>query len=146
MVLWPWEGEASQVLFETAPTPRHHFAIVQLANGLRALDDLVAGRRLGSVDFVSRFRVQLGNREGILFAGADDAAVTVTVSHGNTTEQIEVLNGVWLSTPLPLVPGTFVTVEWHHADRELRFTTLGPLQPSSETSDAASGWVGYADK
>lgn len=120
------------------------FAVGQLGNGLIVLDDLTAGRRLGPIDLLSRFAVSIGAQDGILVAGVDERAVRITVDWGDDREELQVKNGAWITGPRPFVPGACITVNWHHPDGELRYTTVGPLQ-AGDLIPNSPAWTGYAD-
>jgi hypothetical protein len=143
-VPWLWDGAVSQVLVQSEPTAGQRFAVGRLDNGLIVLDDVTAGRRLGTVDLVSRFLVQVEAEDRILVAGVDEHADTVTVDwQQDDREELPVINGVWMTAPRTFLPGTCVTVQWHHPDGELRHTTVGPLQRGDLIPNRPA-WTGYA--
>lgn len=134
----------SQILVQSEPTAGHHFAVGRLDNGLIVLDDVTTGRRLGSVELVSRFLVQVVAQDHILVAGVDERADAVTIEwQQDDHEELPVINGVWMTKPRRLVPGVCITVRWHHPDGDLRHTTIGPLQ-SGDLIPNRSAWTGYA--
>lgn len=134
----------SQILVQSEPAARHHFAVGRLGNGLIVLDDVTAGRRLGSVELVSRFLVHVGAQDHILVAGVDERADTVTIEwQPDDREELPVINSVWMTKPRRLVPGVSITVRWHHPDGDLRHTTIGPLQRDDLIPNRPA-WTGYA--
>jgi hypothetical protein len=139
----PWTGQAAPVLTETDPLTGRQFAVGRLDNGLFVLDDVTAGTRLGSVELVSRFAVEVEGQTGIVLAGLDEHAVTVTVEWDEGVDRRSVHGGAWMTLPRLLTPGEHVTVSWDHQDGEQRFTTLGPLY-ADDLIPHRPAWTPYA--
>ena len=140
----PWNGQAAPVLTNTDSLTGRRFAVGRLDNGLFVLDDATAGRRLGPVELVSRFAVEVEGQTGIVLAGIDEHAVTVTVEWDEGADQRSVQGGAWMTLPRLLTPGEHVTVSWDHQDGELRFTTLGPLYVDDLIPNRPA-WTPYAN-
>ena len=90
------------------------------------------------------FAIEVGGQENIVLAGSDESATRVTLEWnpgGIDVRHVE--NGVWLSRPRRFVPGSTITVHWHHDDGEVRFTTCGPLS-GEDLIPRARAWTGYA--
>jgi len=139
-----WSAQAALVFVETDPVTGRRFALGRLDNGLFVLDDVTAGTRLGPVELVSRFAVEVEGQIGIVLAGVDEHAVTVTVDWGEGADRRPVKGGAWMTLPRPLTPGEQVSVSWHHQDGEQRFTTLGPLY-ADDLIPNRPAWTSYAD-
>jgi hypothetical protein len=138
----PWTGQAAAVLTETDSLTGRRFAVGRLDNGLYVLDDVTAGRRLGSVELVSRFAVEVEGRTAIVLAGIDEQAVTVTVEWDEGADRRSVQGGAWMTHPRLLTAGEHVTVSWDHQDGEQRSTTLGPLYAEDLIPNRAA-WTPY---
>jgi hypothetical protein len=139
-----WSGHAAPMLVETDSVTGRRFAVGRLDNGLFMLDDLTAGSRLGPVELVSRFAVEVEGRTGIVLAGIDEHAVTVTVEWDEGADTRSVEGGAWMTLPRLLNPGEHVTVSWDHQDGEQRFTTLGPLY-ADDLIPNRPAWTPYAN-
>jgi len=140
----PWDGPATTIHELDEPVPGRRLAIGRLENGFLVLDDLARGERLGPVDLISMFAIEVDRQEHIVIAGSDESAVRVTLEWDRESSEVRrVENGVWLSRPRRFVPGSTVTVHWHHDDGELRFTTCGPLY-DEDLIPRAQSWTGYA--
>src|SRR3954452_8140022 len=139
----PSTGAAAPVLTETDPLTGRRFAVGRLDNGLFVLDDVTAGTRLGSVELVSRFAVEVERQTGIVLEGLDEHAVTVTIEWDEGVDRRSVHGGAWMRLPRLLTPGEHVTVSWDHRDGEQRFTTLGPLY-ADDLIPNRPAWAPYA--
>jgi hypothetical protein len=142
--LTPWTGSATPIHMLDEPVPKCRLAIGRLSNGFLVLDDLASAERLGPVDLISLFALEVDGQEHIVVAGRDDSATSVTLEWAADDDELcRVVSGAWLSLPRPFVPGRTLTVRWHHDDGELRFTTLGPLH-SHALIPRSQPWTPYA--
>lgn len=112
---------------------------------LFVLGDVTAGTRLGPVELVSRFAIEVKGQTGIVLAGIDEHAVTVTVEWDEGADRRSVHGGAWMTLPRLLTPGEHVRVTWDHQDGEQRFTTLGPLY-ADELIPNRPSWTPYANR
>lgn len=126
-MVW-WEGPASPVMEQTEPVAGHRLAIGRLEDGDLVLEDLTNGQRLGPLDHSTSFAVEFEGRPYVVLAGVDELAKSVTLEWGQEVEQVPVQQGVWMSRARPHVPGQQVSINWHHGDGHLRFTTIEPLR------------------
>ena len=140
----PWTGPAAAVVTETDSLTGQRFAVGRLDNGLFVLDDMTAGTRLGPVEHASPFAVEVDGQTGIVLAGIDEHAVTVTVEWDAGTDRRLVHGGAWMTPPRLLTSGEHVTVSWDHQDGEQRFTTLGPLYADDLIPNRLA-WTPYAN-
>jgi hypothetical protein len=132
------------VLTETDSLTGRRFAVGRLDNGFFVLDDVTADTRLGPVELISLFAVEVEGRTGVVLAGIDEQAVTVTVEWDDGADRRSVQGGAWMTLPRLLIPGERVTVSWDHEDGELRFTTLGPLY-ADDLIPNRPAWTPYAN-
>jgi len=141
----PWTGPAAAVLTETDSLTGRRFAVGRLDNGFFVLDDVTADTRLGPVELISLFEVEVEGQPGIVVAGIDDHAVTVTVEWDDGADRRLVRGGAWMTLPRLLTPGEHVTVSWDHQDGEQRFTTLGPLY-ADDLIPNRPAWTPHANR
>ena len=138
-----WRGHVAPVLVETDSVTGRRLAVGRLDNGSFVLDDLTADTRLGPVELISLFAVEVEGQTGIVLAGIDEHAVTVTVEWDEGADRRPVRGGAWMTLPRLLTPGEHVTVSWDHQDGEQRFTTLGPLY-ADDLIPNRPAWTPYA--
>jgi hypothetical protein len=142
----PWDGPATTIHVLDESVPGRRLAIGRLEAGFLVLDDLARGERLGPVDLISMFAIDVNGQENIVIAGSDESAARVTLEWDPESMEVRrVENGVWLSSPRLFVPGATVTVHWDHGDGELRFTTCGPLH-GEDLIPRGQPWTGYASR
>ena len=135
---------AHRRLFVLTDLSGRTFAISELPTGLRVVDDLDEGRRLGeAMADLTPFEVDIGGAPHIVFAGpAERAGHRFTVIDGHP---YPVKNGVWMSFPEPFAPGMRVTAVWQdERERELFRLTSPPLHPGSLKPMFGPSWTPYA--
>lgn len=138
-----WKGLAAPITVQIEPVTGHRLVIGFLdAHGF-VLDDETQAKRLGLLDHLDYFGINIGGQLNVLLAGVDPLAKHVTVKVGSSIEVCTPRQGAWMSTLRPFVSGVQVRIDWHHDDDHLRFTTIGPL--TAEQLSAGSSWTFYAN-